>query len=132
MSKKTSQPPPSPIATGTGARFLADRLPLRYRPDQSTIARLAPKVEQLLAAGWSEADLERRLTGGADSDHSPAATVVRRVERFPLPKGVPTPERPPWCGECDEHTRLRENAAGDPVRCPDCHPRCVAAPPAAS
>lgn len=32
----------------------------------------------------------------------------------------PTPPRPAWCGECDEHTRL---TGGDqPGRCPRCHP----------
>lgn len=122
----TTQP-----TTGTGADFLR-RLPPRFRPPQSTIDRLAPKVDLLLAAGWSVADLERRLTNGADSDHNPVEAVVRRLERFPLPKGTPEPERPVWCGECDEHTRLLENAEHDPYRCPRCHPRSVAAPPAAS
>jgi hypothetical protein len=34
------------------------------------------------------------------------------------------PARPSWCGdsECDERTRLRVNADGNPYRCPKCHP----------
>lgn len=119
------------MTTGAGVRFLAS-LPARFRPDQDTIGRLAAKVELLLAAGWAAPDLLRRLTGGADSEHSPVDAVVRRLERFPLPKGTPPPERPAWCGECDEHTRQRETTEGDPYRCPRCHPRSVAAPPAAS
>jgi hypothetical protein len=27
---------------------------------------------------------------------------------------------PPWCGECDQRTRMRETPDGQPYRCPDC------------
>lgn len=114
------------LTPAAGARFLAG-LPERFRPDRDTIDRLASKVDLLLAAGWSEEDLRRRLTAGADSDYSPVVAVVRRLERFPLPKGTPAPERPAWCGECDEHTRQRENDQGLPYRCPRCNPRAVSA-----
>lgn len=30
-------------------------------------------------------------------------------------------DRKPWCGHCDEHTRLRDYD-GTPYRCPECHP----------
>jgi hypothetical protein len=29
---------------------------------------------------------------------------------------------PPWCGKCDERTRLSERDDGTPTRCPECHP----------
>jgi hypothetical protein len=29
---------------------------------------------------------------------------------------------PPWCGKCDERSRLREDDDGAPTRCPECHP----------
>ena len=112
-----------------GARFLAD-LPARYGLDAQTVARLAPKVEQLLSSGdWSWDSLRRRVLAGIESEHSPAAAVVRRLENLAgqRPKGAPAPERPPWCGECDEHTRLRENDQGQPYRCPRCNPRAVSA-----
>lgn len=39
--------------------------------------------------------------------------------------------RPPWCGDCDPHTRLRELAADDRAdvveQCPACHPLAVSA-----
>lgn len=38
--------------------------------------------------------------------------------------------RPPHCGTCDERTRLVEDDAGTPRRCPACHPLLVAAPEA--
>lgn len=123
----TTHPTASP-----GADLLR-HLPPRFQPDLAEISRLAPKVDLLLAAGWDRAELARRFTAGADSEHSPVAAVVRRIERFPLPKGVAPPPRPEWCGECDEHTRMREKPdSGLPYRCPDCNPRCVASPPAAS
>jgi hypothetical protein len=35
------------------------------------------------------------------------------------PPGSPPPEKPPWCGLCDERSRQ----TGDPpARCPNCHP----------
>ena len=37
------------------------------------------------------------------------------------PPGSPAvAARPPWCGECDEATRMRD--PDRPRRCPDCHP----------
>lgn len=121
---KSTQPAAPPPA-GSGARLLTS-LPAKYRLDPQTISRLAPRVE-LLLAGSTPAELVRRLTAGIDSAHDPVAALVRRVEGLPLPKGVPAPPRPAWCGECDEHTRHRENAEGQPYRCPQCNPRAVSA-----
>lgn len=33
-------------------------------------------------------------------------------------------ERPPWCGQCDELSRLVERADGIAARCPRCHAAC--------
>ena len=33
-------------------------------------------------------------------------------------------ERPPWCGMCDETTRLVERADGLAARCARCHAAC--------
>jgi hypothetical protein len=109
---------------GPGARFLADLL-ARYRLDASTVARLVPKVEQLLAGGYTWDSLRRRVLAGIESEHSPTQAVVRRVEGLAgqRPKGAPPPPRPAWCGECDVHTRMCENDAGQPYRCPNCNPR---------
>jgi hypothetical protein len=111
-----------------GARFLTDLLP-SCQLDQNTIRRLTPKVEQLLSGGYTWDSLRRRVLAGIESEHSPTAAVIRRVEGLAgqRPKGAPPPERPPWCGACDEHTRLRENEAGLPFRCPECNPRAVSA-----
>jgi hypothetical protein len=49
------------------------------------------------------------------------------------PRPLPRPDRPPYCGECDERTRmvpvLGKNPADDRMaRCIHCHPLSVAAP----
>jgi hypothetical protein len=38
------------------------------------------------------------------------------------PEGSPVRALRPWCGECDEKTRQREDPEGRPYRCPSCHP----------
>lgn len=121
------------MTASPGAEFLR-RLPPRFQPAPAAVARLAPMVDQLLAGDYTAATLLARLTAGIDSEYSPAAAIVRRVEKLAaeLRKGSPPP-RPSWCGECDEHTRMREMpGTGQPYRCPHCHPRSVASPPAAS
>ena len=117
---------PAPAAPTAGARFLAS-LPGLCRPDRHAITRLAPKVDALLAGGWSPEDLLHRLTGNISGVHNPPGVVIRRLEDLALPKGTPPPGRPPWCGVCDEHTRQRENDQGLPFRCPKCNPRAVSA-----
>jgi hypothetical protein len=129
---KPTQPAAALPPAGAGARLLAS-LPAKYRPSEQTIARLAPKVDLLISAGQAPAELVRRLTAGIDSAHDPGAALVQRLEKLPPPKGVQLPEKPPWCGECDQRTRMREKPdTGLPYRCPDCHPRCVGETPAAS
>lgn len=121
---KSTQPAAPPPA-GSGARLLTS-LPAKYRLDPQTISHLAPRVE-LLLAGSTPAELVRRLTAGIDSAHDPVAALVRRIEGLPLPKGVPAPPRPAWCGECDERTRMRETPDDKVVRCTRCNPRAVSA-----
>ena len=39
------------------------------------------------------------------------------------PPGSPPPEKPPWCGQCDERSRQIEvGESGVPAQCPNCHP----------
>lgn len=40
---------------------------------------------------------------------------------------LPKTSRPPWCGKCDESSRMRETAEGIPFHCPECHPLTVRA-----
>jgi hypothetical protein len=40
----------------------------------------------------------------------------------------PAPPKPPWCGECDERTRLADLDDGRVTRCIRCHPLSVRPP----
>lgn len=72
---------------------------------------------------WREAQRRRPVDAstGASRDASvDAAPTPPRPAPKKAGRGKPDPvPRPPWCGECDERTRL----TGDPPRrCPACHP----------
>lgn len=122
--------PVEPAAPSAGVRFLA-QLPAICRPDSRAVPRLAPLVETLLARGeWTWDTLLRRLTAGIESAGTPPGALIRRLEKLvdeaQAQKGAKS-DRPAWCGECDEHTRQRENDEGLPYRCPKCNPRAVSA-----
>jgi hypothetical protein len=57
-----------------------------------------------------------RRVGRSKNDLPDPSRVAARAS----PPGSPGDAKPPWCGECDEATRL----LGDdvPQRCPKCHP----------
>lgn len=53
-----------------------------------------------------------------------AKKAEAKTGRSDVDNGGGAARRPPWCGRCDQHTRLVE--AGDRVdRCPSCHPLTV-------
>lgn len=52
---------------------------------------------------------------GSGAGNAPKNTGGGRAN----PAGSPPPVKPPWCGQCEEHSRQ----TGDPPgRCPNCHP----------
>lgn len=55
-----------------------------------------------------------------DSDPGPPCLACKEVRLAAEKVGVP--QKPEWCGECDEHTRMVELADGRPSRCRACHP----------
>lgn len=64
------------------------------------------RLHELMAAAGVQGYLARYRAAGSNRDKS---------------------QRPPWCGECEERTRMREHPdSGLPYRCPTCHP--LAAP----
>jgi hypothetical protein len=102
-----------------------------------------PKKEQVVgdreAAARRQAKWRAAHNGSSNgvsnavSSHSPprpegkrggqAAPAARASPAGAAASGAPT-SKPPWCGQCDELTRL----SGDPPRrCPNCHPLTVAA-----
>jgi hypothetical protein len=89
--------------------------------------RLAPKVVEALAAGWSVQRLTAHLGANPEGVKSPAAVLSARLDD--LPSVVHEPEkcagRPEWCGRCDEPSRTIQRADSRWGRCPDCHPQSV-------
>lgn len=86
--------------------------------------RLAPKVVEALAAGWSARKLSAHLGANPDGVKSPAAVLSARLDDLPPATGENSPaaQRPTWCGTCDEPSRTVERTDGRWTRCPQCHP----------
>jgi hypothetical protein len=88
----------------------------------SAIARHVRALEQ---RGWLRAQIRERLTGIQTADKPGAAAITRLSDLATAAIPSPQPERPPWCGHCDQRTRLREDADNEdrPYACPRCHHR---------
>lgn len=71
-------------------------------------ARAAGPIEHLIPYldGMGEGDLADIVAAALDLDAAPPPTP---------------PGKPPWCGECDERTRIA-GTPDQPRRCPNCHP----------
>ncbi|AEH08772.1 hypothetical protein FsymDg_1287 [Candidatus Protofrankia datiscae] len=95
----------------------------RLTPRQRT--RLAPLVTTALAAGWTPSGLRETLGANPGGVRSPYAVLRTRLTDLPDPPttgSAPAVARPPWCGICNESTRLFELDDGRARRCPTCHP----------
>ncbi len=87
-------------------------------------ARLVPAVQTALDSGWTPRALAEFTGANSDGVHSPYAVMATRlsVSELPHPPGQ-RPSRPPWCGECDERTRLLGFDGDAPSPCPRCKSR---------
>ena len=84
--------------------------------------RLAPRITAALQAGWAPTTLATYVGANIDGVRSPYAVLACRLADLPDPP-LSGRIKPPWCGLCDEATRLIEHYADDTVtRCPRCHP----------
>lgn len=61
------------------------------------------------------------LDGMAEGDLADIVAVALDLDAAPPPSAGHPGERPPWCGECDERTRIA-GEPDQPRRCPNCHP----------
>ena len=89
--------------------------------------RLAPAGAAALSAGWAPAALAQFVGANTAGVRSPAAVLATRLSpaELPAPPGG-AQARPPWCGACDERTRMLGRYDGEtPSRCPRCHPLMV-------
>jgi hypothetical protein len=99
-------------------------------------ARLAPTVQAALDAGWMPQALAALIGANTTGVRSPYAVLTARLSpaALPPPHGQ-RPSRPPWCGQCDEVTRMLGFYGDAPRPCPRCRPsaatgRAAAAEPA--
>jgi hypothetical protein len=118
---------------GRTADSLADALdvlpePVRDHPSVVPGA-IARRVRVLEQRGWTLAEMRRRLRGIETADWHGAVALTRLDALATVAPPGAKRSRPPWCGHCDERTRLRESAHDDRLyRCPDCHPRTTPKP----
>jgi hypothetical protein len=99
----------------------------RSRMGRHQLAQLTPVVAAVLQDGvWTPAALVEHLVANLAGIKSMYSVTSYRLNDLPdaPPAGAPDrPARPPWCGICDERTRIRETVEeGKPYHCPACHP----------
>jgi hypothetical protein len=81
-----------------------------------------------LGAGWAPQALAAFTGANTNGVRSPAAVLAARLSsaELPLPPSRRS-ARPPWCGECDEVTRMLGYDGDAPRPCPRCRtPRAYA------
>ena len=84
-------------------------------------ARLAPAVTAALRAGWAPQALAAFTGANTNGVRSPAAVLAARLSSSELPLAPGRRSaRPPWCGECDEVTRMLGYEGDAPRPCPRC------------
>ncbi len=81
--------------------------------------RLAPAVAAALAGGWPPAALAEHVGANTAGIRNPGAVLAARLWPAELPP-PPVRRRPPWCGECDQVTRMLDFDGDAPRPCPHC------------
>jgi len=107
------------------AEAVIDKLDLQRQPGRSERAQLLAPIAAALAAGWSVPDLVATLGRDWTGANDRVRTAIYRAKDLGAPRrkaGGVGSDRPKWCGQCDERTRMAEDANRHPERCPDCHP----------
>ncbi len=78
--------------------------------------RILPAVEAALDAGWAPRELAAFTGSNTGGLRSPYAVLTARLSPAQLP--MPPGQRPPWCRECDERTRMLGFDGDAPRPCP--------------
>ena len=104
---------------GVGAFFAA--LGDAWRLTGAQRAKLAPAVQAALDTGWAPQALASVTGSNTTGVRNPYAVLATRLSAAELPAPV-RPGRPPWCGECDQVTRMLDYHGDAPRPCPKCKP----------
>jgi hypothetical protein len=89
-------------------------------------ARLAPAVAMALTSGWTPQRLAGFTGGNITGVRNSYAAPAARLSPAELPALRARPARPPWCGECDQATRMLGFDGDAPRPCPRCKPAVTA------
>ena len=86
--------------------------------------KLVPAVTAALERGWAPRVLAAFAGANTNGVRNPYAVLTARLS----PAGLPPPQRParpPWCGQCDQTTRMLGFHSDAPRPCPRCKPACT-------
>jgi hypothetical protein len=96
---------------------LGDRWPLT----DAQRSRLVPAILSALAVGWTPLTLAAWAAVNTTGVRNPYAVLAARLSPAELPEPKrKRPTRPPWCGHCDEVTRMLGFDGDAPRPCPRC------------
>ena len=111
-----------PPAAGAGGGGLAGEffaaLDCDWRLTAAQRARLAPAAATALTSGWTPQTLAGFTGGNITGVRNPYAVLAARLSPAELPAPPARPARPPWCGECDQATRMLASTPTRHARAP--------------
>jgi hypothetical protein len=122
---KASLAEDGPVADGGRAGEFFDALGPVWRLTAAQRARLAPAVLAALDEGWPPHGLAGFTGANTAGVRNPYAVLAARLSPAELPPPPTRSARPPWCGECDQVTRMLDYHGDTPRRCPRCRPHQV-------
>ena len=120
----------APALDGQGGGPIGDFLAALgpgWRLTAAQRARLAAAVTAALKSGWTPRTLAAVTGANISGVRNPYAVLAARLApaELPLPH-TQRPSRPPWCGQCDERTRMLGFDGDAPRPCPRCKPAATA------
>ena len=88
-------------------------------------SRLTPAVAGAIGAGWAPRALAEYTGANTAGIRNPGAVLAARLTPTELPPPAAA-RRPPWCGTCDQRTRMLDYDGDAPRPCPRCNPTAAA------
>jgi hypothetical protein len=110
----------SAVGAGRAGEFF-EALGPAWRLTAAQWARLTPAVLAALDDGWTPHGLAGFTGVNTDGVRNPYAVLAARLSSAELPPPARRrAPRPPWCGECDQNTRMLGFDGDAPRPCPRC------------